>query len=254
MDDIKDIERNDSISRLLVHKSLRIRPFGHNVSGERAYRRAERLVAGIHLVTNHIPPSEPVRAALRRTGLDLLSTLLLCRDTMRAPGSAHLGNVHALLRKLVSLVRMVSASGLLSLQNAELLIEALDELGAFLTASQKTPFSESVAITRVALLDAEHFSPHGEEAEGRKRQTRGLKEKIGSELQKTSNRAERTRLRSDSILTVLKGKEAIGIKDVVAYMPEYSEKMIQRELKSLVASGKVLKSGAKRWSMYTLAQ
>jgi DNA-binding HxlR family transcriptional regulator len=50
---------------------------------------------------------------------------------------------------------------------------------------------------------------------------------------------------------VLRSQGELGIKDVVSNLPEYSEKMIQRELAELVAAGRVKKTGLKRWSRYT---
>lgn len=60
--------------------------------------------------------------------------------------------------------------------------------------------------------------------------------------------------RAEEILSVLGAQGQLGIRDISAGLPTYSEKMIQRELKRLVDLGRVKKMGAKRWSMYTLAK
>ena len=57
--------------------------------------------------------------------------------------------------------------------------------------------------------------------------------------------------RSQAILEVLRVHGELGIRDVASNLPEYSEKMIQRELAELVSHGRVKKTGLKRWSRYT---
>jgi hypothetical protein len=56
--------------------------------------------------------------------------------------------------------------------------------------------------------------------------------------------------RADQIIDILKVGGTLGIKDIVANLPQYSEKMVQRELALLVGAGRVQKMGAKRWSKY----
>jgi DeoR/GlpR family transcriptional regulator of sugar metabolism len=60
-------------------------------------------------------------------------------------------------------------------------------------------------------------------------------------------------VRTQSILEILKTSGSMGIKDICSNLPEYSEKMIQRELSELVEVGTVQKTGLKRWSRYSVA-
>jgi hypothetical protein len=71
----------------------------------------------------------------------------------------------------------------------------------------------------------------------------------GEHVDKETVSAE-TSSRGDRILAVLRTRDLLGIKDVSINLPEYSEKMIQRELADLVAGGRVRKVGSKRWSRY----
>jgi hypothetical protein len=54
MDNKKDIQKTRDISHFVHKQMLKIEPFGENKMGERAYRKAERLVAATYLLTNHI--------------------------------------------------------------------------------------------------------------------------------------------------------------------------------------------------------
>ena len=60
--------------------------------------------------------------------------------------------------------------------------------------------------------------------------------------------------RVQNILEILRVGGSLGIRDIASNLPEYSEKMIQRELLGMVARGQIRKIGLKRWSKYSLAQ
>src|SRR3989338_2163222 len=87
MDGIKAIEKKDSGAQFLSDKAIRTNPFGDNISGSRAYIRAEKIAAAIYLVTRHIADSEPARVSTRQAAIELLPAILALRDEMRSPGS-----------------------------------------------------------------------------------------------------------------------------------------------------------------------
>ena len=60
--------------------------------------------------------------------------------------------------------------------------------------------------------------------------------------------------RQNIIITILKRKKEIMIKDVSPIISGCSEKTIQRELLAMVQAGILRKVGEKRWSRYSLAQ
>ena len=55
------------------------------------------------------------------------------------------------------------------------------------------------------------------------------------------------------ILKLVKDNREVTIKDIATHFVDLSEKTIQRELVSLVASGVLKKFGERRWSRYALA-
>ena len=59
-------------------------------------------------------------------------------------------------------------------------------------------------------------------------------------------------VRELSILGVLRTGGELGIRDIASNLPEYSEKMVQRDLMRLVITGRVKKTGLKRWSRYSI--
>jgi len=59
--------------------------------------------------------------------------------------------------------------------------------------------------------------------------------------------------RREKILSLIKGKKNISIKDISLSFPDCSEKTISRELNVLISKGHIKKTGAKRWSRYQIA-
>ena len=205
--------------------------------------------------TWHIKSGEPVSSSIRAGAVDLLQQMLLLKDEMRASQSGALAGVQSRIRHLISLIRILTVSGYISMQNATTMVEALDELGNFMHASQRSILSESHAVSREDLLDV-GTSPS--------RATRTIKDKVivtdthsVSATAITSNtevlNQGRISVRAQSIMDILQSGGVMGIKDICSNLPEYSEKMIQRELLELVEIGRVQKTGLKRWSRYSLA-
>ncbi len=264
MDGKKDIQRADYLSRFLDTPVVQTNPFGRNVSGSRAYRRAERLVAAIHILTNHVSPQEPSRIEVRSTGVKLLTDLLTLRDEMRASASPVFRAVQASIRKLVSLVRILSVSGHASFQNASSVIEALDELGNFLTSSQRSTLSESATFTKDDLIGGDSFGVQVASVKGPslprvRDESKSIKDSISVKNIYKTGRADSAieqvlDKRGVAILNTLKDQGVIGIKDISSNLPEYSEKMVQRELAHLILIGRVKKTGFKRWSKYTFVR
>lgn len=267
MDDIKDTKKSDQLSRFLGNHIVRTSPFGHNITGDRAYKRAERLIAALHLLTNHIPHDEPLRRIVRNSGLMLLAQVLEIRNEMRIPNSYKGNSLQVSIRELISLVRILAISSFISVQNADLVIEGLDEFGIFLNASQRSSLSENIVISKEDLVGGilpigkEHPTSRSNRASfvhntviGDK--TKDIKDSPVKDTLNLSDILSRTgglSERAQRIIGILRVGGELPIGDIAPNLPEYSEKMIQRELAALVAGQRVKKTGLKRWSKYSLA-
>lgn len=252
-DSVKDITRRDTLSRFLHDTEIKTNVFGGNIAAERAYRRAERIAAAIYLVTNHIPDSEPARALARRSAADLLSAILALRDDMRNPESRAVAAAEGEVRRIISLVRMLAISGKISLQNADALVAALDELGVALALSKRTFLSERIRLNKDDLaVEPSHVLDDTVSDTLRTQKVQAKKDKKATD--EHPDRAVRISVRVGEILGILSAHGALSVRDIAMNMPAYSEKTIQRDLKQLMALGRVKKEGAKRWSVYSLAQ
>lgn len=245
IESVKDAKDVSNILHILDSQVIRTNPFGANVTGDNSYRRAERISAALHLVTNHVPASEPLRTAIRREGLRLLNLLLELRTGFRAPASEKGQETLAVIRELVSHIRMLAVAGYISVQNGQAVADALDELGSLIVASQRSSLSEQLTISREDLMP-----PAREPVFVRGRAPRARVRKRTHEKDDTGGGASHDSGRREQIIDILKLGGTLGIKDIAANVPQYSEKMVQRELADLVTAGRVQKLGAKRWSKY----
>lgn len=58
--------------------------------------------------------------------------------------------------------------------------------------------------------------------------------------------------RRDAILSILRARGTVSIKDISDSITDVSEKTIQRELMSLIEEGLIVREGERRWSKYSL--
>lgn len=247
---LKDTQKN-RMEEFFESGSLRTNPFGDNISAEQGYKRGERITAAVHLMTSHIEHDEPMRHALRAESILLLDYALLLQGELRAVGSEHVRKMQGSIRKLISLVRLAGISGRVSTQNAHILVAALDDLGSFLTAAQRSTLAEAVPLSREDLIPRTDIPKKEIRVVVAPTQktpyTRPVKDiSIKDNVRKDTTSASR----ANRILDIVKKGGLLGIKDIVALLPEYSEKMVQRELAAMTDSGQVRKIGEKRWSKY----
>lgn len=266
MDNTKDTQKSEGVVKFVEAASVKTNPFGENRVGERAYRRAERIAAALVLLSSHVSDTEPLRIKMRASSLKMLDDVLSLRSEMRSVNSDNAARLKSSVRELISLTRMFAVAGFTSVQNATVVIEALDELSGFLGASQRSPLSEVASFTREDFLDVrESSAPVRLQVRERVVSEKDIKDELrtDNDVQETkhkfsvsdksdSGKAVSRSSRSKLIIEVLKTGGEMGIRDIAASLPEFSEKMVQRELAVLVHEGTVSKSGEKRWSRYML--
>ena len=260
-DDFTGVQkRQNPIEGFFQHNIIRTNPFAANRSAERAYGRSERIVVALHLLTNHVAENEPLRNIIRAHSLELLETILSIRNEMRSPESPRLASLRSSIRFLISLVRMLVVSGSISAQNADIVIESLDDLGNLVASSQRSSLSESTSLLRedldVPSLIGQQRIPLRDQIKVIKDMS-PIKDVDGKkDISRTSviHSLSDMNSRKQNILEVLRSGGELGIRDIASNVPQYSEKMVQRELMELVTLGKVKKVGLKRWSRYSILQ
>jgi hypothetical protein len=114
----KSIKDVSNALEILDSPQLQTNPFGANISGENSYRRAERISAALLLVTNHVPENEPLRIAVRDSGIRLLGKILELRSGFRGAASEKGQVALAEIRSTISQVRLLAVAGYISGPNA----------------------------------------------------------------------------------------------------------------------------------------
>ena len=274
----KDKEKNKDVASYGAKGmdiNMSVSPFGQNRAAEIAYSKAERLVLATHLVTNFVPENEPVRENVRYMSQDLLPLVMGLRDGLRSAGPNHISEVSAHLRKILSLLDVLHASGFLSNMNLEVLKSAYADLARFLRNSEDGVAAESLE------LEDEYFMavtdiPRRGYSQGQKEIVKDksikdipkghsngqgeVKDKLEESgpvnkgaLRPQSLRArKRVSNRRMAILDIVSKRGPVHIKDIASEIAEVGEKTIQRELAKLVKDDVIKKEGTKRWTTYSV--
>lgn len=206
-------------------------------------KKTEKLASAVYLITNLFLDSEPMKWTLRKKVSDLLSFVVTYKDIRQSelPNFIHISKTR--VSEIVSLLEVSHLGGLISLMNFNILKQEFSNLiDTMNSTSQKSDFSnslisdaffESVSHTNVLPINSH---------QNILKDTPSVKD---TGQFKSNNR-------QSIILTLLKKKKELTIKDIAAVIKEVSEKTIQRELISLISAGIISKTGERRWSKYSL--
>jgi hypothetical protein len=229
------------------------------------YKKTEKLIAALYLVTNHFLESEPMRAKLRESGLGLLSyTATFALQHNDRPAHSNLILTHILTIK--SLLTIAHITGLISVTNFRIMEREFDVLVHTIdTEENKEKVSKGYTLPLHFFDQKETYTGGSVFNKGQdkghdvlnniKRQMTDIAPHISpSPLKNTSpNITARKDSRKQSILGLLGKGGNLTIKDFAQILSDCSEKTIQRELLQLVAQGVLKKEGERRWSRYSLA-
>ncbi|MEX0651949.1 MAG: hypothetical protein WD509_00535 [Candidatus Paceibacterota bacterium] len=233
-----------------------VSPFGGNRACAHAYKRTEKLLIAIHLVTNFVPENEPARMTIRDKSVRMLSEILHLRSGFSTKGSEHLDHVIASLYEVTSLLDILHASGFVSDMNCDVLKKELADLIIFLRESEGSEVSEKVSVTEddFSVGDfnkGQYVKDTKVSFKEKGLHTQKLQKDKNNEVKKT-NSPTATSERRSAILGLVKDKMTVNVKDISSVITDCSEKTIQRELIALVHENVLKKEGERRWSVYSL--
>ncbi len=191
--------------------------------------KGQKIIAALFLVTEHLPENDPLRIKMRTIAVSLLDA---STDTLYASSLV-----------LSSLLEAAHLAKLISENNTRIIVNELryfsdphnhrdSSISALFPQTDADAYKGQLFIKKTNDMS---FIQH--------KATHYVPDKINSNNDNKNKRQEK-------ILSYIKERKSANIKDVSLLFPEVSEKTIQRELGSLVASGKISKRGNKRWSIY----
>jgi len=239
-------------------------------------KKTEKIITALYLVSDCMDNSDPIREKLRLIGVRLMSDIYHLSVASPVDRQTEIALPLSNISEIISLLKVSFMVGFISEMNALILQDELVKLA--------TQLRESINQDKNYLLSLDSKMFAVEPIDSNKDNGRNNQLNMGSNLalnnsfykghkldvsfinnlsplendvsnsKKTqrSSPSERNN-RREKILSLIKGKKNISIKDISLSFPDCSEKTISRELNVLISKGHIKKTGAKRWSRYQIA-
>jgi hypothetical protein len=239
-------------------------------------KKTEKIITALYLVSDCMDNSDPIREKLRLIGVRLMSDIYHLSVASPVDRQTEIALPLSNISEIISLLKVSFMVGFISEMNALILQDELVKLA--------TQLRESINQDKNYLLSLDSKMFAVEPIVSSKDNSRNNQLNMGSNLalnnsfykghkldvsfmnnlsplendmsnsKKTqrSSPSERNN-RREKILSLVKGKKNISIKDISLSFPDCSEKTISRELNVLISKGHIKKTGAKRWSRYQIA-
>ncbi len=222
------------------------------------FKKTEKLASAVYIVTNLFPENEPMKWTLRKKIGELLSFIVNYKNISGSEELDFVYNVKSQVLELVSLLEMSFHGGLISNMNFSILKQEFSSLTDTFSAVETTPKETFYAQIPKAFFDASHeeykvhnntknyyTEPLNSTSRTSQFETKSRNILPNSGSLKRSNR-------QNIVLSLLKKKKELTIKDISEVIKDCSQKTIQRELISFISLGAVKRIGERRWSRYSL--
>lgn len=272
--DIKDTDQKNTVSngQLPIEQAKNAFYTKHSVMSFIS-KKTEKIATAIYMVTDFVSDSEPLKQELRTLALALLSSTRKLHNRSDIDHSIMADEVVRTIEDILVFLSLGSTIGIISIMNESIL---RNELGKVRESLQNT-YGKNTALVVAhpgyanIILNRSMFdlagemgispdSSKGQEiSKGHNEQINVLYKKVEKTPSLTLSISKKTDLgnkiaRRNDVLTVVRNKGKVSIKDISQILKDISDKTIQRELHGLVQEGVLVKEGEKRWSMYKIAQ
>ena len=220
------------------------------------YRKTERIVTALYMVTDFLSDNEPIKLQVRNKSTLLLPLMIDLKHKHKLLREQTVENFKLALLEISSLLETSVFVGYISEMNYHLLKKEFIYLVEMVTPLKNDlhDFSLPSSLFNVgAALPAQKKLPTES-----KNDTKILKDISKGQTIKDSSIfsiiAKKRTNRRETILNLVKMKNVINVKDVSEVIKNCSEKTLQRELLGLAKRGVLKKEGERRWSKYSLAK
>lgn len=228
MSHFKDMDNNESFTKLGF--------FSGEQYLKHIFKKTEKIVAALYLVSNLIKDKEPIKWKLREKSMTFMSAALTLNDDQSFDKDFAIRAIFSDALEILSTLSLGHMGGLLSTMNYEILRSEIEKVTTILKDN----------------LLQERESKGYVLSESFFKEDIVLSKKNNVPIKDNSSILPKKNNRQDIIIDLLKTKSNLTIKDVAQVVTDCSEKTIQRELLSLVEKGIVIREGERRWSKYSL--
>lgn len=226
------------------------------------FKKFERILNAIYLLTNHIDNGEVIKNKIRecaiQTLLDISKSVNFDEDLKKRAIQESLTGII----NLQSLLETMAISGLIKEQSYLLVFKELEDV--FKVIFDRVKGDENSHLLRD---DFFNIVPPGVNDFKRQDFTKDTNDKKQSDIQIDNNFSPLNNKESKEtfkikdleisdrrsrIISFFNEKDKLTLKDVAVLLPSYGEKTLQRELLHLVSIGVLGREGKKRWTQYFL--
>ncbi len=274
MDKNKDIR---DIKNSYIKKDISLIPalFSKEPEVEFIFKKTEKIVTAMYLVTNFLSPDEPIKWDIRQVATKMVRSASSLMHAAVHDKETRVRHFATLVIDLNAIFSVAHNAGFVSRMNYEILDKEISKLSDAIARYMSSSHSigqrdaDSVHLSNDMFDVSATQSPYKTDVFSKghvKAQpvfygtVRDLKNKLfnpnkQSEKIEGQNSFKKTNTnpqRREQIISEVTRKGEVSVKDISAVITDCSEKTLQRELLSLVAEGVLLKTGERRWSKYSL--
>lgn len=239
--------------------------------------RVKKLATAVYIVTNHIPQHDPLRTTIREFSIKLMS-LMGQRQIGYSPQEFSNETI-GLCKKIVEMLEVAFFAGYVSEMNFSVLKTEFDlfinEISGF-DGTQKAINQNSLKVVSYPNHEMSFTKSHSEAKNSKgqignfvldsKTAAPSFKGSVAAKLSRKNESKNQQSVtaksvidtkkmsRKEAIISIIKMKGEVSIKDISSVVINCSEKTIQRELTAMISEGILRKSGDRRWSVYSLAK
>ena len=239
-------------------------------------KKTEKIITALYLVSDCMDNSDPIREKLRLIGVRLMSDIYHLSVASPVDRQTEIALPLSNISEIISLLKVSFMVGFISEMNALILQDELVKLATQLresinqdknyllsldskmfavepnVSSKDNSRNNQLNIQSNLALNNSFYKGHKLDVSFMNNLSPLENDMSNSKKTQRSSPSERNN-RREKILSLVKGKKNISIKDISLSFPDCSEKTISRELNVLISKGHIKKTGAKRWSRYQIA-
>lgn len=231
------------------------------------FKKFERVLHGIYLLTNHLDNKEPIKEKIRNVAVDTLLDISRSVSFEEEIKNQSIQNSLTGILSIHSMLETMVITGLIKETSYVLVVGELEGI-------TKTVFDRIKSPENVLLIKDELFkvTPPGinqfkgqsivKDTENKIEENLNTDSIISKEInhslegENIKNKRDfkfkdiEISQRRKTIMDFFKEKDKLTLKDISVLLPQYGEKTIQRELLFLTSVGALGRTGKKRWTLY----
>lgn len=233
--------------------------FGHNHHFAFIYKKTEKLVTAVYMITNFIKDNEPLKWRIRENALSLMEINIDCNSVSLTERRDLLKEFQSVALEIVSFSSIAYHAGIISEMNFHILSREFNNLISLIGKGENRQANEQTVMLDPGFFDTEEppafktatvsTEPHISKGQVSRTSSNPVMESLSPRVSTAPKDNRKT-----SIIKLLSKKNGLNIKDFSESIKGCSAKTIQRELLAMVASGVLKKEGDRRWSTYSLAR